>query len=444
MKKRFSGIILAGLLALILPSVSCTPTPPPTTGPAALGDTAVEPVAVVSVSGIPPKAAHGSSNIKITLKNTDIWPEKSLHAVLRKLGAQSYDLDFAVTSDRSLQPCDTASSECTIANIGSDTPYFLDITGTFQIGGTFEYVWVPPGSEYPASTSSTNTAQSMPMTVSSIPIPLSSNAIHLPIPVSPTTADPLVLRTVQIVFIAQNLKNGPAVLLIPLGTGILVNNDDDIVTANHILDLGAQYMQNIPADIKQLSIEILGCPYGRAYAVATPAITNAFSVVASDAAHDLALLKLKMPVVAIVPGGVGPVTINFADGAIGNLHVGDTPFSMTLAQNQSVAVTGYTSEKIVQTTKNGKLTSGKQTEIGQSTLTDSTSLAGPEISVSYSLTDYYRTDISTNALLSGSPVYSPGHEEILGICINSNADSGTTVIIPGQYIVDLLRNNGVR
>jgi hypothetical protein len=117
---------------------------------------------------------------------------------------------------------------------------------------------------------------------------------------------------------------------------------------------------------------------------------------------------------------------------------------MTLAQNQSVAVTGYTSEKIVQTTKTGKLTSGKQTEIGQSTLTDSTSLAGPEISVSYSLTDYYRTDISTNALLSGSPVYSPGHEEILGICINSNADSGTTVIIPGQYIVDLLRNNGVR
>jgi hypothetical protein len=151
-----------------------------------------------------------------------------------------------------------------------------------------------------------------------------------------------------------------------------------------------------------------------------------------------------MPVVAIVPGGVGPVTINFADGAVGNLHIGDTHFSTALAQNQSVAVTGYASEKIVQTTKTGKITSGKQTETGQSTLTDSTSLAGAEISIAFSLTDYYRTDISTNALSSGSPVYSPGHEEISGICINLNPDSGITAVIPGQYIVDLLRNNGVR
>jgi len=149
------------------------------------------------------------------LKNTDIWPEKSLHAVLRKLGAQSYDLDFAVTSDRSLQPCDTASSECTIANIGSDTPYFLDITGTFQIGGTFEYVWVPPGSEYPASTSSTNTAQSMPMTVSSIPTPLSSNAIHLPIPVSRQPLIHWYCVQYRSFFIAQNLKNGLLSCLFP-------------------------------------------------------------------------------------------------------------------------------------------------------------------------------------------------------------------------------------
>jgi len=76
MKKTFIGIIFAGLLVLIVPLVSCTPAPPPTTGTAALGDTAVEPVAVVSIFGMPQKSAPGSSNIKITLKNTDIWPEK--------------------------------------------------------------------------------------------------------------------------------------------------------------------------------------------------------------------------------------------------------------------------------------------------------------------------------------------------------------------------------
>ena len=443
MKKAFFNIVSAGLLTITAVLASCTPTISTTTATTTTPG-AVEPIEVVSISGIPQKSLSGSFNIKINLKNTDIWPETSLHVVLRKLGAQSYNFDFSFTADQPLQPGSTTTVVGVVDNIGSDTPYFLDISGTYQIGATFEFVWVPPGSEFPASTSSTITAQSTPVPGSLVSTPVPSTTIHLPLPVSPTTADPLVLRTVQIVFIGQNLKNGTAVLLIPLGTGILVNNDGYIITANHILDLGAQYMQNIPADTKQLSIEILGYPYGHAYAVATPAITNDFSIVASDAAHDLALLKLKMPVVATVPGGVGPVRINFADGALGNLHVGDTPFSMTLAQNQSIAVTGYASEKIVQTTKTGKIASGKQIDISQSTLTDSTSLPGNEISVAYGLTDYYQTNISTNALLSGSPVYSPGHEEILGICINSNQDSGTTAVIPGQYLVDLLRNNGVR
>jgi len=126
-------------------------------------------------------------------------------------------------------------------------------------------------------------------------------------------------------------------------------------------------MQNIPADIKQLSIEILGYPYGRAYAVATPAITNAFSVVASDAAHDLALLKLKMPVVAIVLAAWARSQLISLMEPLG-IYMSATLLFYDPCTESIRCCHGYTSEKIVQTTKTGKLTSGKQTEIGQSTL----------------------------------------------------------------------------
>ena len=297
----------------------------------------------------------------------------------------------------------------------------------------------------PSDTTSTSTQLTSSTTADLITITTVPPIVSLlPTPLPSTKADSMSLRTVQIVFIAQKPKNGPAILVIPIGTGILINDDGYIITANHLLDLREQLMQKTQAEIKQLSIEILPYPYGRAFAVATPAITNDFNLVANDTAHDLALLKLKLPIVAVVPGGVGPVRINFADGALGDLHIDDAAFSTNLSQNLSVTVTGYASDKIVLITKTGKITTGKQTDVSTYKLTDTTSMAGDEINVTYSLSEYYRTDITTNAIFSGSPVYSAGHEEILGICNNAIYGSENTVVIPGQYILDLLRNNNIR
>jgi Trypsin-like peptidase domain len=250
------------------------------------------------------------------------------------------------------------------------------------------------------------------------------------------------LHTVQIVFIAQNLANGQAVLVIPLGTGFLLNEDGYIITASHLLDLGQQYIQNTQAETSELSIEILP-PSGRGYAAALPSIINDFSVVATDAAHDLALLKLKMPVLVIAPGNGGPMTIRYSDGSYGNLSLGNISFATNIATNTSVGLTGYPSNTLVPTTIKGEVTSAEISAAGIFTLTDTASLSPNDLSVQYSISGYYRTDIKAGAFLSGSPVYATKNEAILGICINTDGSAGTAVIVPSQYILDLMKNNNI-
>jgi hypothetical protein len=252
--------------------------------------------------------------------------------------------------------------------------------------------------------------------------------------------DTIGLHTVQIVFIAQNLANGQAVMVIPLGTGFLLNEDGYIITANHLLDLGERYIQNTQAETAELSIEILP-PSGRGYAAALPSITNDFSVVATDATHDLALSKLKMPVVIIAPGE-GPMTIRYSDGSYGNLALGNISFATNIAPSTPVGLTGFPSDTLVLTTIKGEVTSAEIAAAGNFTLTDTTSLPPNDLSVQYSISGYCQTDIKADAFFSGSPVYATSNETILGICINTD-DNGTTVVVPSQYILDLMKNNNI-
>jgi len=254
--------------------------------------------------------------------------------------------------------------------------------------------------------------------------------------------DTIGLHTVQIVFIAQNLANGQAVLVISLGTGFLLNEDGYIITASHLLDLGQQYIQNTRAETAELSIEILS-PSGRGYAAALPSIINDFSVIATDSAHDLALLKLKMPVLIIAPGNGGPMTIRYSDGAYGNLALGSISFAANIAQNASVGLTGYPSNTLVPTTIKGEATSAEISAPGVFMLTDTTSLPPNNLSVQYSISGYYGTNIKAGAFLSGSPVYATKNEAILGICVNTDGSAGTAVIVPSQYILDLMKNNNI-
>jgi hypothetical protein len=88
-------------------------------------------------------------------------------------------------------------------------------------------------------------------------------------------------------------------------------------------------------------------------------------------------------------------------------------------------------------TKNGNVTSKEITDIHNPKLTSISS------GLVYAVTYFYTTDIISNPVLSGSPVYFPQNGAIMGMGISVADPTGQTVIIPGKYILDLLKSNGV-
>jgi S1-C subfamily serine protease len=249
-------------------------------------------------------------------------------------------------------------------------------------------------------------------------------------------------RVVQIVFVAQQTEGELTSDITPIGTGFLVNNDGYIITANHLIDLGEQYMQQTQAETKKLGITIPPPPN----AINNPPVlqtpTNDFDVIARDNEHDLALLKVKMSTVISPLNGETLHGVIYSNDMGGSLFVGDAHFTKNISQNLSIAITGYPSNQMVPETKTGKVTSKEITSVINSRI----SLASGY--VTYNVTDYFQTDITSNQVLSGSPVYSTKNGKIMGVCINvvqNESDSSViTAIIPSRYVLDLLESNNTR
>jgi S1-C subfamily serine protease len=252
-------------------------------------------------------------------------------------------------------------------------------------------------------------------------------------------------RTVEIVFVSQQKQGDTAVSFTPIGTGILVNNDGYLITANHLLDAGDQYVQKTQAEVKSLGIIILA-PGGAYGGSGSPlSAINDFDVIARDSKHDLALLKIKMLSVTSPLNGKTLLTVNFNRNVGGSLNVGVAHFSTGITRNNAIAVTGYISnavtedisDQLMPETRKGNVTSKEMTSISSSQLSVATG------SITYSISDYYQTDITSNPVLSGSPVYFPKNGDIVGICVSIQDGQAATIIIPCKYIVDLITTNGV-
>ena len=259
-------------------------------------------------------------------------------------------------------------------------------------------------------------------------------------------------RTVKFLFIAYNAgqyaqgSSGIQEYNYPAGTGFIVNNDGYVITANHLLEMGKQFVQQSPAQVKKVVILIPPAPVTESNVpFDTRPPVNDYDIIARDETHDLALLKIKWngqnePTLPFMLHGY-----NIYTQTDSTISLGNAPIDTGITKNTSIAVTGYSTDKTRPgpETKTGTITSGEMTEVLDPVLTDSVGLAASSLDVSYSLTDYYETDVISDTLLSGSPVYSPDNSAIMGMCINIPNSSGKTAVIPGKYILDLLKSNGV-
>jgi S1-C subfamily serine protease len=245
-------------------------------------------------------------------------------------------------------------------------------------------------------------------------------------------------RTVQIVFMYQQKAGDTTYDITPVGTGMIVNNDGYVITANHLIDIGEQYMQQSQAEIKKLGVIIVGPSAGVAPLYQ---LTNDFNIIARDENHDLALLKIKMTQ-SMTPEGDMEAFVHYIYGIDGTLNVGDAPFTTNISQNSPIAITGYTSAQLVLETKSGSVTSGESASVSNATVSAATG------NVSYDFTDYYQTDITANSIFNGSPVYSTSNMAIMGISISTSQNefdnSGEIYIIPSKYILDLLKSNNIK
>lgn len=249
-------------------------------------------------------------------------------------------------------------------------------------------------------------------------------------------------RIVQMVVITQETKDESPFTTVLIGTGFIVNNDGYVITAGHNIDMGELYIEQAQADVGELGLVIPPPPgITGGSDPPQPQRANHFEVVARDDKHDLALLKIKMTT-DIVPSIGETLQAVYYDNFYGTLNVGNARFTKNISQNISIAVTGYTSDQFVTETRTGQVTSKELTNIIDSRLTV------PSSSVSYSIADYFNTDINSTPGLSGSPVYSTRNGDIMGICINliqdESGNSGITAIIPSRYILSLLESNNVR
>ena len=254
-------------------------------------------------------------------------------------------------------------------------------------------------------------------------------------------------RTVQLVFAVQQKQGDTAAGFTPVGTGILVNNNGYVITADHLLDSGEQYMQQAQAEVKKMGIVVLAPPGASSFSNVPQPLTaiNDFDVIARDSKHDLALLKIKMLSIISPLNGKTLLTVHFNRNVSGSLNVGVARFSKAITQNNAVAITGYTSDavtgaisgELMPETKTGKVTSKEITDI------HNPKLASISPGLVYAVTYFHTTDIISNPVFSGSPVYSPQNGAIMGMGICVVDPAGQTVIIPGKYILDLLKSNGV-
>jgi Trypsin-like peptidase domain len=244
-------------------------------------------------------------------------------------------------------------------------------------------------------------------------------------------------RTLQIVFVTQQTESEP-ISITPIGTGFLVNNNGYVITAGHLIDIGEQYTQQTQAETKKLAIVIPLSPLDPNPPSVSQLPTNDFDVIARDNEHDLVLLKIKMSTAISPFNGETLYEVHYSNNTYGTLSIGDAHFTDNMSQKDSIAMSGYPSNQLIIETKTGKVTSMETAS------NISSKIVLGITHITYTMTDYYLTDIISSSGFSGSPVYSIKSIETLGICINIVQNkSEITAVIPSRYILELLKNNKI-
>jgi S1-C subfamily serine protease len=246
--------------------------------------------------------------------------------------------------------------------------------------------------------------------------------------------------------------------VIPVGTGFLIGVEGYAITARHVMVGVRSLMDRIPG-VKEMGVGIAlpNIQNVRGVTIQSSFTGVGFEEVDEDAAHDLALLKLKRnPFRGEVSSGI------VADGVkVGELHVSESVLDARRPQDGAVvAISGYPLSEPGLVTNAGWMASVWSFTISQ-TPAQPPAPAGwmiPEVA------DSYLADVTANPGNSGGPVYLVDSGAVIGVCVGGKLApakdqngqdvvidghtisyaAGLTVVVPSQYVVELLKKNGVK
>ena len=242
---------------------------------------------------------------------------------------------------------------------------------------------------------------------------------------------------VQIQAYAESPNRSPLEERIIAGSGFVINPDGYIITNAHVVDCVQNYLANINATNKNAFAAFAGEDYydeqdnthhRRRFS------STEYRIVDIDRLHDLALLKLAIPLKDLPYTGKLPIKVL------------SCALSLTTPEEGTpVAVSGYPLQIPSLVTQAGIVASN--------TFFDFKRIEAENKSV-----DYLLIDATINTGNSGGPVYLPTTGEIVGVIaayrtspviekgaqnVEVSQNSGLAVVIPVKYIIQLLKKNDV-
>jgi S1-C subfamily serine protease len=203
-----------------------------------------------------------------------------------------------------------------------------------------------------------------------------------------------------------------------VGSGFIVDEHGDVVTALHVVDGVTEVMEelaNVHIEGKALiSIEVPNHVAGGGVYLGNQ-VTSEYKVVASDKAHDIALLSNIDP----LPKDVSPVSFDLDRRRDG----------------EDVFACGYPLGALELTTTSGHVA----TSWAQHSLLTAKKYGILEES------EVIRLDLRANPGSSGGPIFSSSNQSVIGLADEVSGLPGgwIAIAVPSVYITDLLTKNGV-
>jgi len=197
------------------------------------------------------------------------------------------------------------------------------------------------------------------------------------------------------------------------GSGFFVSKQGYVITAGHVVGAAERAREQMQDADKQLFV---GLPASRSFAP-VPA-----EVIEVDEAHDLALLRTKMPAAAV--NAVKLCSVRPADGTL--IEAAGLP---TLTGLAPVYNTGHLTNTVLLRTGNRSVIVKSSAQIDGARLAE--------------VREFYLADSKADEGMSGGPVYLVDSGAVIGVVQGYTEDPRLAVLVPAWYVIELLKSHNI-